>query len=76
MPRTIDILLTALAPAVWGSTYIVTTELLPAGYPLSVAVLRGLDGAPRPLPASPSCFLEMPPRIDRRQRVSSRPVTL
>jgi probable blue pigment (indigoidine) exporter len=40
--RTIDILLTALAPAVWGSTYIVTTELLPDGYPLSVAMLRAL----------------------------------
>lgn len=42
MSRTIDILLTALAPAVWGSTYIVTTELLPAGYPFSVAMLRAL----------------------------------
>ena len=27
--RTRDLLLTALAPAIWGSTYIVTTELLP-----------------------------------------------
>ena len=34
--------LTALAPAIWGSTYIVTTELLPAGYPLHVAMLRAL----------------------------------
>jgi hypothetical protein len=42
MSRTIDILLTALAPAVWGSTYIVATELLPAGYPLRVAMLRAL----------------------------------
>ena len=40
--RTTDILLTATAPAVWGSTYIVTTELLPANYPLTVALLRAL----------------------------------
>jgi probable blue pigment (indigoidine) exporter len=31
-----------IAPAIWGSTYIVTTELLPAGYPMSVAMLRSL----------------------------------
>ncbi len=42
MPRTIDLLLTALAPAVWGSTYIVTTELLPHGYPMTAAMLRAL----------------------------------
>jgi probable blue pigment (indigoidine) exporter len=42
MSRTSDILLTATAPAIWGSTYIVTTELLPAGYPLTVAMLRAL----------------------------------
>ncbi|WP_343229013.1 EamA family transporter [Rhizobium setariae] len=40
--RSSDILLTALAPAIWGSTYIVTTELLPPGYPLTVAMLRAL----------------------------------
>ncbi|MGA4635505.1 EamA family transporter [Pseudomonas solani] len=37
-----DLLLTALAPAVWGSTYVVTTQMLPAGYPLTVALLRAL----------------------------------
>lgn len=37
-----DVLITALAPAVWGSTYIVTTELLPQGYPITVATLRAL----------------------------------
>ena len=37
-----DILLTALAPAVWGSTYIVTTELLPGWHPLLVSLLRAL----------------------------------
>ena len=40
MSRTFDLLLAASAPAVWGSTYIVTTEMLPAGYPLTDAVLR------------------------------------
>ncbi|MDQ0015099.1 putative blue pigment (indigoidine) exporter [Variovorax boronicumulans] len=40
--RTTDVLLTATAPAIWGSTYIVTTELLPPSYPLTVALLRAL----------------------------------
>ncbi|MFI0897448.1 EamA family transporter [Streptomyces sp. NPDC020983] len=34
--------LTALAPAVWGTTYIVTTEFLPAGHPLFAGLLRAL----------------------------------
>ena len=34
--------LTALAPALWGTTYAVTTELLPAGRPLLAAALRAL----------------------------------
>ncbi len=42
MNRIFDLLITALAPAIWGSTYIVTTELLPDGYPLTVALLRAL----------------------------------
>ena len=42
MLRTADLLLTALAPAIWGSTYVVTTELLPDGYPVTVAMLRAL----------------------------------
>lgn len=42
MNRSMDILLTGLAPAVWGSTYFVTTELLPPDYPLTVAMLRAL----------------------------------
>ena len=37
-----DLLLTAIAPAIWGSTYIVTTELLPGFPPLTVAMLRAL----------------------------------
>lgn len=40
--RSTEILLTAIAPAIWGSTYLVTTEFLPAGYPVTVAMLRAL----------------------------------
>jgi len=35
-------LLTALAPMIWGSTYIVTTELLPEGRPFIAATIRVL----------------------------------
>lgn len=42
MSRTTDSLLTALAPAIWGSTYLVTTEAIPAGYPIMLAALRAL----------------------------------
>ncbi len=42
MSRHTDILLAAAAPVVWGSTYLVTTELLPEGYPLTAAMLRAL----------------------------------
>lgn len=37
-----DVLVTALAPAIWGTTYFVTTEFLPHGYPFYVAMLRAL----------------------------------
>ncbi|MEV6105661.1 EamA family transporter [Streptomyces sp. NPDC051940] len=40
--RTTTVLITAIAPAVWGSTYLVTTELLPPGRPLLAALLRAL----------------------------------
>ena len=40
--RLSDILLTALAPMSWGTTYIVTTEFLPPGHPLLVAAMRSL----------------------------------
>lgn len=33
---------TALAPAVWGTTYLVTTEMLPPGHPLFAALARAL----------------------------------
>ncbi|WP_262703995.1 MULTISPECIES: EamA family transporter [Streptomyces] len=39
LPRTA---LTALAPSVWGTTYVVTTELLPEGHPLFAGFLRAL----------------------------------
>lgn len=34
--------LTAIAPAVWGTTYIVTTHMLPDGHPLFAALMRSL----------------------------------
>lgn len=41
-PYSLILATTALAPAIWGTTYVATTELLPAGYPLHVAMLRAL----------------------------------
>ncbi|MBT61590.1 MAG: hypothetical protein CML13_00050 [Puniceicoccaceae bacterium] len=37
-----SVLLTALAPILWGTTYLVATEYLPAGRPLWAAVIRTL----------------------------------
>jgi probable blue pigment (indigoidine) exporter len=42
--RTADSLLTALAPVIWGSTYLVTTQWLPSDRPLLAATLRALPG--------------------------------
>lgn len=42
MSRSTDLILTALAPATWGSTYYVTTQFLPDGYPVTMALLRAL----------------------------------
>ncbi|AQQ15948.1 putative inner membrane transporter YedA [Corynebacterium glaucum] len=36
------VVLSASAPAVWGTTYIVTTQFLPPGYPIWSSVLRAL----------------------------------
>ena len=36
------IALTALAPAAWGTTYIVTTRALPPGHPVFAALMRTL----------------------------------
>lgn len=35
-------LITALAPATWGTTYLVTSELLPPGHPMFAALTRSL----------------------------------
>ncbi len=40
----LDSAITALAPMVWGSTYLVTTQLLPPDRPLLAAALRALPG--------------------------------
>lgn len=40
MNRAWIILMAALPPAIWGSTYLVTSEFLPADKPLTAAVLR------------------------------------
>lgn len=40
LPITLLILLTAIAPALWGTTYYVTTELLPPERPFIAACLR------------------------------------
>lgn len=42
MTRFSDLLLTSFAPIVWGSSYIVTTQLLPNMDPVSIAFLRAL----------------------------------
>ncbi|WP_298257951.1 EamA family transporter [uncultured Litoreibacter sp.] len=42
MKHHLDIALTAIAPVIWGSTYYVTTEFLPSGYPVTMAALRAL----------------------------------
>ena len=43
----LDLFLTALAPAIWGSSYIVTTNLLPGHSPFVVALLRALPAGLR-----------------------------
>ncbi len=52
-----DTLLTALAPAIWGSTYIVTSELLPPDRPFTAALLRVL-----PAGLILVCILRVAPR--------------
>jgi probable blue pigment (indigoidine) exporter len=42
MNRLTLLLLTAVAPMSWGTTYLVTTELLPVGHPLLAGLLRSL----------------------------------
>lgn len=38
----IDLMLTALAPIIWGSSYVVITQPLPSWHPLAIAMLRAL----------------------------------
>ncbi|MHC9045846.1 EamA family transporter [Microbacterium saperdae] len=42
MNRSTTVLLTALAPIAWGTTYLVTTEFLPTGHPLFAGLMRAL----------------------------------
>lgn len=42
MSRTLDLALTAIAPIIWGGSYIVTTQLLPNLDPLTISFLRAL----------------------------------
>ena len=42
MNRLTIVLITALAPIAWGTTYLVTTELLPVGHPMFAGLLRSL----------------------------------
>lgn len=42
MSRLTILLSTAVAPIAWGTTYLVTTEMLPAGHPLFAGLLRSL----------------------------------
>ncbi|KAB7610204.1 EamA family transporter [Amylibacter sp. SFDW26] len=42
MNRTMNILITSLAPMIWGSSYIVTTQMLPNLDPITISVLRAL----------------------------------
>lgn len=42
MPRYLDLAVTAIAPAIWGSTYLVATEFLSGWSPLTLATLRAL----------------------------------
>ncbi|TBV17626.1 EamA family transporter [Stutzerimonas kirkiae] len=42
LPYWRDVMLTAVAPAIWGSTYIVTSELLPPDRPFTAALIRAL----------------------------------
>ena len=40
--RNLDLVVTAIAPVIWGSVYLVTTQLLAGEHPLTVSLLRAL----------------------------------
>lgn len=42
MSRLADVATAAVAPTLWGTTYWVTTELLPQGYPITTSLIRAL----------------------------------
>ena len=42
MFRSFDIALTAFAPIIWGSSYIITTQFLPNLDPVTISLLRAL----------------------------------
>ena len=54
-----DLILTALAPIAWGTTYFVTTQLLPPHRPLFVSVMRALPIGILLL----ACFRQLPQGI-------------
>ncbi len=55
-----DTLVTALTPIIWGSTYLVTSELLPPGRPFTAAMIRTL-------PAGLALLAWKPIRLPRRE---------
>lgn len=42
MKQSTNVLITGLAPILWGSSYFVVTELLPLNYPITISMLRAL----------------------------------
>jgi probable blue pigment (indigoidine) exporter len=64
--RSSDLILTATAPAIWGSTYIVTTSMLPQGYPITLAALRALPVGILML----ICIRKIPPQIWRTRIIA------
>lgn len=59
-PLGTQLLLTAVAPLIWGTTYLVTSEWLPAGRPFTAAALRCLPAGLLLL----LCFRQWPRRQD------------
>ena len=75
-PAAGDLLLTMLAPAAWGLTYVVTTELLPPGRPLTAAALRALPAGGAPAPARGAFAAYIIPAGAARSRKSAFTISL
>ena len=60
--RNADPLLTGLAAVIWGTIYLVTTEWLPQGYPLTTSLIRALPAGPLLLAWANDHRLLQPPR--------------